>query len=204
MPWHKGTIYLVTPGYYPFWLDLTRVIVINQSSLLPPDTLVMNSNAIEQNFDRIPGLTDYFIHMNDDYMMTSPVYPWDFFFPNGVPLHPLRVLALGGPNLKGGMGCRRRWWPGLAAARIFHLLCPALTLHEASFVQGSRPHVFVDPPVVGAVLEIECIPKIEISVSHCIPSFGCVYHVCIPTFKSVYHMCVLPFSHSAVRFLRFF
>ena len=84
MPWHNGTIYLVTPGYHPHWLDLGRVTLVNQSSLLPPDTRVMNSNAIEQNFDRIPGLTDHFIHMNDDYMMTSPVYPWDFFYPDGV------------------------------------------------------------------------------------------------------------------------
>ena len=37
-----------------------------------------------------------------------------------------------------------------------------------------------------------------------LPSFGCVYHVRIPIFKSVYRMCVPPFSHSAVRFLRFF
>ena len=50
----------------------------------------------------------------------------------------------------------------------------------------------VDGTGSAAVLEVECIPKTEISVSHCIPSFGLVYHVCIPTFKSVYHMCLPP------------
>ena len=40
------------------------------------------------------------------------------------------------------------------------------------------------------MVEIECIPKLVITVSNCIPSSRCVYPLCIPSFKCVYHMCI--------------
>ena len=46
----------------------------------------------------------------------------------------------------------------------------------------------------GAVLEIECIPKLVIIVSDCIQGFRSVCPMCIPTFKCVYHMCIPTFS----------
>ena len=49
-------------------------------------------------------------------------------------------------------------------------------------------------PPVGAVLEVECIPKLVIIVSDCIPGFRSVCPMCIPTFKCVYHVCIPTFS----------
>ena len=46
----------------------------------------------------------------------------------------------------------------------------------------------------GAVLEIECIPKLVIIASDCIPGFRSVCPMCIPTFKCVYPMCIPTFS----------
>eukprot|EP01012_Entosiphon_sulcatum_P031579 TRINITY_DN4003_c0_g1_i1.p1 TRINITY_DN4003_c0_g1~~TRINITY_DN4003_c0_g1_i1.p1 ORF type:complete len:381 (+),score=37.21 TRINITY_DN4003_c0_g1_i1:660-1802(+) len=86
MPWHRGRIYLVTPGYWPHWLNRShpRLQLVAQTSLLDsPGTLAMNSNAYEQRLHRIPGITKFFIHMNDDYMLGKKTKPWDFFLPGG-------------------------------------------------------------------------------------------------------------------------
>jgi hypothetical protein len=47
----------------------------------PPPTF--NTNVIEQFLWRIPGLTDYFIHLNDDYFFGGLWDPEDFFTPEG-------------------------------------------------------------------------------------------------------------------------
>lgn len=88
MPWHRGPIYFVTPlGMAPNWLNLShpRVHVIAQELLFPnkDDNPTFNSNAIEQQLWRIPGLTDLFIHMNDDYFFGRDVMPWHLFTPDG-------------------------------------------------------------------------------------------------------------------------
>lgn len=86
-PWLEGPIYIVTPGQIPVWLDVNnpRVRVIDQDDLLPEKATrpTFDTNVIEQYLHKIPGLTDTFIHMNDDYLFIKPVTPDRFFTCDG-------------------------------------------------------------------------------------------------------------------------
>lgn len=44
---------------------------------------VFNSNAIETMIWRIPGLSEHFILFNDDFLLTAPAQPEDFFLTDG-------------------------------------------------------------------------------------------------------------------------
>jgi hypothetical protein len=91
MPWHKGKIYFVTPGHYPHWLNRShpRVVLVNQDDLIPDDGKddvvlpTFSSNVVELYLCNIPGLTDIFIHMNDDYILGKKASPWDYFTADG-------------------------------------------------------------------------------------------------------------------------
>lgn len=50
---------------------------------------VFNSNAIEAVFWNIPEMSEHFIYFNDDFMLTAPVTPEDFFRSDG------RVVCFG-------------------------------------------------------------------------------------------------------------
>ena len=87
-PWLEGPLYIVTPGQIPDWLDLSnpRVRIVDQDDLLPKDKAklpIFNTNVIEQYLHKIPGLTDVFIHMNDDYLFIKPVTPDRLFTCDG-------------------------------------------------------------------------------------------------------------------------
>ncbi|OUM61176.1 hypothetical protein PIROE2DRAFT_12895 [Piromyces sp. E2] len=92
LPWHTGTIYFVTPGQTPVWLDTSnpRIKVIDQEDILPKYTSTgqpvnpsFNSFAIEWYLDRIPGVTEQFIQLNDEYFFRRPVHPSFFFYGGG-------------------------------------------------------------------------------------------------------------------------
>lgn len=54
--------------------------------MLPRDVTPTFSNyVVEQFLHLIPGLSDQFIHMNDDYMIERPTHPSDFFTASGGP-----------------------------------------------------------------------------------------------------------------------
>lgn len=87
-PWLEGPIYIVTPGQIPDWLDVSnpRIKVIDQDELLPKDRVALpnfDTNVIEQFLHKIPGITDTFIHMNDDYLFVKLVAPQRFFTCDG-------------------------------------------------------------------------------------------------------------------------
>jgi len=89
LPWHEGTIFIVSPNQVPNWLntDHPRVKIIDQASLLPPSANpTFNSFSIEFYLDKIPGLTERFIQLNDDYFFKRYIHPSFFFnkkrFPN--------------------------------------------------------------------------------------------------------------------------
>lgn len=50
---------------------------------------VFNSNAIEAVFWNIPQMSEHILYFNDDFMLTAPVEPEDFFRPDG------RVVCFG-------------------------------------------------------------------------------------------------------------
>ncbi|CAH0493987.1 unnamed protein product [Peronospora farinosa] len=98
VPWHTGQIFLVTPGHIPHWVDMNnpRIKVINQDDLFPeyakPFLPTFNTHVIEQFLYRIPGLSDIYMQVNDDYMFLKPIAPHEFFSCDG----GIRLLHEGG------------------------------------------------------------------------------------------------------------
>jgi hypothetical protein len=89
MPWWKGMLYIVTDNQIPKWLELPhpRIKLIDHITILPAEYLPTHvSNVIEWFLKDIPGLPEYFIAMNDDFMMKSPVEPCDLFTADGRPI----------------------------------------------------------------------------------------------------------------------
>lgn len=84
-------IYIVTMNQRPSWLaDHPLISIVDHKEIFknPADLPTFNSQAIESNLHRIPGLSEYFIYFNDDVFLGGPVSPLDFFSPQG----HLRVL----------------------------------------------------------------------------------------------------------------
>jgi len=78
-------IFLVTNGQVPYWLNLNNSKlelvkhsdIFNNSKNLP----TFNSNAIESQLHNIKGLSECFIYLNDDVLITSPLSQFDFINP---------------------------------------------------------------------------------------------------------------------------
>ena len=103
-------IYIVAGQDKPEWLP-SEIIWIRHEEIINPEYLpTFNSHAIEANLHRIPGLAEYFIYSNDDFMITKPVNPEDFLTPDGkiqVFLDPAYSKE-GEPNSK-EIGFRSAW-----------------------------------------------------------------------------------------------
>lgn len=76
-------IYIVTNGQVPNWLNLnnSRVRLVTHEQIFPNKSHLptFSSPAIESHLHRINGLSNAFIYMNDDILLTAPVYSQDFF-----------------------------------------------------------------------------------------------------------------------------
>lgn len=81
MPWFRR-IYIVSNCAPPDWLAKDdRICWIDHAEIFP-DTEVLpnfNSHSIEASLHNIRGLSEYFIYFNDDFFVTQPAYPEDFF-----------------------------------------------------------------------------------------------------------------------------
>ena len=84
-PWWNGTVYIVAPNQTPSWIRAghPQLRIVDQDALFPEEDMDVlpqfNTNAIEQWLWRLPGLTEEtFVHMNDDYIFTSPIEPQVF------------------------------------------------------------------------------------------------------------------------------
>lgn len=91
-PWVRA-VHLVTWGHVPSWLNThaPKLHVVNHADFMPDGTLpTFNSNALEMNLHRIPGLSDQFVYFNDDMLLLRPVRPEDYF----VDGKPRDMLAL--------------------------------------------------------------------------------------------------------------
>lgn len=115
LPWVRRVI-IVTPNQRPPWLvPCERITVIDQNVLFSrlDDTPTFNSHAIESNLDRIPGLSERFLYLNDDMMFGQLHEPADFFDPQGRPrvsfaLRPRLYRPLLGRFLHAPCGAPRR------------------------------------------------------------------------------------------------
>lgn len=82
------TIYLVTDGQVPDWLDTShpKVVVIDHRDIFrdPGSLPVFNSHAIESQLHHIDGLAELYLYLNDDVFIGRPIAPELFFHGNGV------------------------------------------------------------------------------------------------------------------------
>ncbi|MEQ8878008.1 MAG: Stealth CR1 domain-containing protein [Cyclobacteriaceae bacterium] len=85
-PW-VNHIYLVTMRpQIPEWLnvDHPKITVVHHDEIFNPEDIpTFNYNVIESYLHRIPGLSDQFIYLNDDFLFGNLVTPDDFFSPEG-------------------------------------------------------------------------------------------------------------------------
>ncbi|ORX46143.1 hypothetical protein BCR36DRAFT_239941, partial [Piromyces finnis] len=82
MPWHNGTIFIVTDNQVPKWLDTSNSkikIVYHKDIIQEHYRPTYDANTIELFLDRIPGVTEYFIYFNDDMFLNNYVHPCFFF-----------------------------------------------------------------------------------------------------------------------------
>lgn len=94
-PW-VNKIHFVTCGHLPKWLntDNPKLHIVKHSDYIPEEYLpTFSSHPIEMNLHRIPGLSDQFVYFNDDFYLTAPVKPEDFFV-KGVPCDSLEEVAI--------------------------------------------------------------------------------------------------------------
>eukprot|EP00042_Codosiga_hollandica_P052484 m.666937 g.666937 ORF g.666937 m.666937 type:complete len:1519 (-) comp58506_c0_seq6:3156-7712(-) len=81
-PWVRH-IYIVTNGQIPSWLNLDHPRI----SVVPHEDIFLNkshlptfsSPSIETHIHRIPGLSKYFLYLNDDVCFGTEVWPDDFY-----------------------------------------------------------------------------------------------------------------------------
>lgn len=81
-PW-IDRVFLVTNGQVPSWLNLDnpRIRLVTHAEIFPDPASCLptfNSNAIELNLHRIPGLSEEFLYLNDDFFFGRPVTEADF------------------------------------------------------------------------------------------------------------------------------
>ena len=94
-PWvHK--VHLMTWGHIPEWLQTEhpKLHVVKHEEFIPAEYLpTFSSHPIELNMHRIEGLAEQFVYFNDDFFLTAPVKPTDFFV-NGLPCDSLEESPL--------------------------------------------------------------------------------------------------------------
>ncbi len=85
-PWVRK-IFVVTNCAPPPWLDVShpKIAWIDHTEVLPVEGLpVFNSHAIESRLQHVPGLAEHFLYFNDDFFLTRPTSPSDFFLCTGM------------------------------------------------------------------------------------------------------------------------
>merc|ERR1712013_74317 len=75
-PWVR-MVYIVTNGQVPHWLDSDhpqiKVVSHNRIFRSPDHLPPFSSPAIESNLHNIPGLSEFFIYLNDDIVFGLPI-----------------------------------------------------------------------------------------------------------------------------------
>jgi hypothetical protein len=82
LPWHNGTIFIVTNNQIPEWLNIeyNRIKIVNHEEIIPKYiNPTFDSSTIECFLDKIPGIGDIFIYLNDDFFFNNYVHPAFFF-----------------------------------------------------------------------------------------------------------------------------
>ncbi|WP_082501626.1 stealth family protein [Williamsia sp. Leaf354] len=96
-PWIRR-IFVATDSPRPAWLaDDPRVTFVRSEEFFA-DTSVLpthNSQAVESQLHRIPGLSEHFLYSNDDMFFARPVSPDMFFSPGGISMFVEGAVRIG-------------------------------------------------------------------------------------------------------------
>ena len=82
LPWHNGTIFIVTDNQTPNWLNVDNnfIKIVSHEEIIPKYiNPTFDSSTIECFLDKIPGIGEIFIYLNDDFFFNNYVHP-SFFF----------------------------------------------------------------------------------------------------------------------------
>ncbi|NQZ74998.1 MAG: Stealth CR1 domain-containing protein [Ekhidna sp.] len=134
-PWINHIYIFTCRPQKPAWLnvDHPKISVVHHDEVFDPeDVPTFNYNVIESYIHKIPGLSDDFIYLNDDFLFGDAVQVSDFYDPDGkVKIHG----TLFGENLGWriynkkndivGLGLiehspiliKKKWWEGMQNAR---------------------------------------------------------------------------------------
>lgn len=80
-------VFFVTCGQTPKWLNTQhpKLKLVNHDDYIPKQYLpTFSSHTIELNLHRINDLSEHFVYFNDDFFLTAPTKPEDFFV-DGMP-----------------------------------------------------------------------------------------------------------------------
>ncbi len=92
-PWVRNVYLFTCRPQVPAWIahDHPRIRLVHHDEVVTePGVLpTFNSNVIETYLDRLPGISEHFLYLNDDYLLGAPVTRDDFFAPDG------RIKVLG-------------------------------------------------------------------------------------------------------------
>lgn len=87
-PW-VNNIYIITDNQIPVWFnrDNTKVQIVDHKFIFEDKTCLptYSSRAIETKLHKIPGLSEYYIYLNDDFFLGRPCNKNDFIANNGKP-----------------------------------------------------------------------------------------------------------------------
>lgn len=97
-------VYIVTDQQQPDWLDTEAdgLFVIDHTEIFDDHTALptFNSHAIESRLHHIPGLSEHYLYLNDDFLFGRRVLPNLFFSSNGMAHHFLSraLIPFGEPS----------------------------------------------------------------------------------------------------------
>jgi hypothetical protein len=80
-PW-LNRIYVVSNCSQPGWMkEHPKIVWVKHEEIFPAESMLptFNSHAIEACLHRIPGLSENFLYLNDDFVLNQPCLPKDFF-----------------------------------------------------------------------------------------------------------------------------
>ena len=82
LPWFNGTIFIVTDDQIPKWLNISnnKIKIISHKQIIPKYiNPTFDSSTIECFLDKIPGIGEIFLYINDDFFFNNYVHPALFF-----------------------------------------------------------------------------------------------------------------------------
>lgn len=87
MPWiNQVYILVMSESQIPNWLDTSAVKIVYHKDFIPEQYLpTFNECTIELFQYKIPGLSEYYLVGNDDYLVTAPLDWTDFYTEDGMP-----------------------------------------------------------------------------------------------------------------------